>query len=1095
MTVNGSSSASPIGAATTVTLSDGGGGIVFVPASAPLIGLNYFDGRFLRADDLNLERQGQRAYVDYSNQAGGPGLVYGFDLTWQGTQLSLSAGLAVDPKGRLLYLPDAVKADVADLVKASQPASSAPAQAAATSSAGFGPCAQATAAAGASAPVVGGTELYLVCVSHAQGLCGQSEVFGRICADACVTATDRPYVVDGVALSVLLLKLQHPFPTLAGVTRPEVHLRSQVASAFYADEWDQGGSLLSASGLGTRVWCAGGASAAAGDAVPVGVLGWNGTAVTLLDEWTARRERIETPSRAYWAGRMELRPWPVFLAQVLQFQCQLSGLGQPASPPAQGAQALLDLGFVELPSAGYLPVDIASGAALRKQLHGLLGDGVDLRFCAVRRDQVAHEFERAQHMNRISLIRGLSSRTDRELVDILVPDGVLEAGTAGTDFGLTVDLALGADASSDTPPAQPSADLRRLLMQGVVRVNLEGGLSVSAAVAGSSSAGLPDLAALVAHLAPSGANIGQVVRRLHQMPFHSDPPAAGLLQKVGNVVIKAGIAQRTAGSTGPVVNVPDPGAQVAAISVSAWVAQDPFAMADGAYTAFHLGVDLIVLTDKDSTAVKFSADGRLQRLSGQPWGTGDQVGISAAGFAQSSVTSGGTTDTPSRQFTQTLMLRRGSQGGDNVLGLSDSRTTWMIGVGWQGAPVQAVGGLMLIAEGQDPAAPGAVEDAFTLALGGISHRPSPAPATYDVIAAVDAAQDAAVNQLGDPHREAAIAALEILSALYPKDVTYVEDGYGELFPATTAVPSHVRPTTDWVLFRRRMREDCEGIVELPPAAPSKVAAWVARAETVDQAKRWTAELFDSGGMKIPWKPVSGGSLEFEAGAAMLLTAPSVWRDQYQQAGGGESVHSAGYAPTPGGSDVPVGVARTQALLDATTPVATLDQDGRVDLVGVPPASQMLAGTDGSIFLITYQLDRADVITIDAVDKDNRELVAAVGKGTPDPIAHAPAAAVPLLASVEFAGGLSPSPAELKAKLAERQAEIERWPGNPAVVPSVVVWMEQSLSDERKTQSQDHANSVLTALDLSAVSQHDVDFQPGAGAPVRVYVLFEPVKSQ
>src|SRR5207247_10716616 len=38
MTVNGSSSAgSPIGATATVTLANGGGGIAFVPASAPLI--------------------------------------------------------------------------------------------------------------------------------------------------------------------------------------------------------------------------------------------------------------------------------------------------------------------------------------------------------------------------------------------------------------------------------------------------------------------------------------------------------------------------------------------------------------------------------------------------------------------------------------------------------------------------------------------------------------------------------------------------------------------------------------------------------------------------------------------------------------------------------------------------------------------------------------------------------------------------------------------------------------------------------------------------------------------------------------------------
>jgi hypothetical protein len=536
-----------------------------------------------------------------------------------------------------------------------------------------------------------------------------------------------------------------------------------------------------------------------------------------------------------------------------------------------------------------------------------------------------------------------------------------------------------------------------------------------------------------------------------------------------------------------------------AMSVSAWVAQDPFALADGAFTAFHLGVDLVVLTEKAMAAVKFAADGRLQRRSGRPWGTGNQVEINATGFARFSVTGNGATNTSSGPFAQTMVLRRGSQGGDNVLGLSDSRTTWMIGVGWQGGPVQgtsvqAAGGLMLIADGQDPAAPGAVEDAFTLALGGISHRPSPAPATYDVVAAIDAAQDAAISQFGDPHREAAIAALEILSALYPDDVTYVEDAYGELFPATTVLPSsNVRPTTDWVLFRRRRREDCEGIVELPPSAPSKVAAWVARAETVDQAISWTTDLFDSGAARLPWKAVSGDALEFEAGAATLLTAPSVWRDQYQQADGGESVRSAGYAPTPGGSDVPVGVGRTRALLDTTAPVAILDPDGRVDLVGVPPASQMLAGTDGSIFLITYQPDLVDVITVDVVDND---ALAAAIRNTPNvQTVEQAGAAVSLLASVDATGGLTPPAAELTSKLEERKTEVEGQHGNQTVFVAAVIWMTTSLADVRKTQSQDHADSVLAGLDMSAVSQHDVDFQPGAGAPVRVYLLLEPQQMQ
>ena len=1079
MTANGSSSASPIGAATTVTLSNGGGGLVFVPASAPLIGLNYYDGRFLRADDLNLERQGQRAYADYSNQAGGPGLVYGFDLTWQDTQLSLSPGLAVDPKGRLIYLPDAVNAQVADLITASQPQTGAAAPPAATSSAGFGPCAPATASAGGSTPVVGGTELYLVCVSQAQGLCGQSEVFGRICDDACVSATDRPYVVDGVALSLLPLKLQHPLPGLSGVTRPEVHLRSQVASAFFADEWDQGGSLLSARGLGTNVWCAGATPATAGDAVPIAVLGWDGKAVTLLDEWTARRERIQAPPWAYWAGRTELRPWPMFLAQVLQFQCQLAGLGQltPSS-----TQVLLDRGIVELPSAGYLPVTIASGAALRTQVQGLLGGGVDLRFCAVRRDQIAHELERAQHMNRISLINGLINRTNQELVDILVPDGQLETDTTQSDYGFAVDLAVGPNASSTTSATETAADLNRLLMQGVGRVTPGGGLTVRAAVAGSPPAGLGDMAGLIGRLGRSEAGLAETLAALHKLGFGSAVPAAGLLRDVGHLVVRRGIVQRTAGPA-VVINVTDASGDVIAAGISGWVTLDPFTMADGGYAAFHLGFDLIVVAG-ETLSVKFSADGQLKRLWGRVGDTGLEVAISVTGFAQASISSGTYTYPWSTSFTLPMVLHHAQLGLNNVIALSDDQTTWITSVGWHGDPIQATGSVLLKTsdQGQYLTTDTVIQNAFTLALGGIGRRRTPS-AGYEAIAALDAAQETSINQPGDPHREAAISALQLLSGLYPEDATYVERGYAELFPPAPAQPSRVRPITDWVLFRRRRREDCEGTVAPTQPGTSKVAAWVAYAKTVEEAMTMTGELFDSSGADIQWQPPGGVSLDFEAGAATLLTTPSAWQGQYSAAGGGKVIYSAGYASAPGASDIPAGVGRAQALIDASAPAATPDPKGRVDLVGTPPATQMLGGTDGSIFLITYRPDRVDVFTVDATD--NKDLAAAI-RDHPDLATVAGAGtAVSLLASVDVAGGLTPPASELRSELDKRQKGI----ATPVAV-SAVVWTYYALSGERKAQSQDHISRVLSALNLSAAATRDFDFVPGTGAPVRVYVLFE-----
>src|SRR5205085_11889715 len=167
------------------------------------------------------------------------------------------------------------------------------------------------------------------------------------------------------------------------------------------------------------------------------------------------------------------RPWDVFLAQVLQFQCQLHDLFHRIPAPggdvdpcsgARGAlseaattiaelksfyqattarftalnvnleeaitfkgglsrlsdlndklvtvgKALSDMpqdrmlirgGIIELPSAGYLPVVPGAMATINQQVRQMMGEGVDLRFCVVRPDYVAHALEEAQHMERIS---------------------------------------------------------------------------------------------------------------------------------------------------------------------------------------------------------------------------------------------------------------------------------------------------------------------------------------------------------------------------------------------------------------------------------------------------------------------------------------------------------------------------------------------------------------------------------------------------------------------------------------------------------------------------------------------------------------------
>ncbi|HET6765709.1 MAG TPA: hypothetical protein VFH27_18645, partial [Longimicrobiaceae bacterium] len=95
----------------------------------------------------------------------------------------------------------------------------------------------------------------------------------------------------------------------------------------------------------------------------------------------------------------------------------------------------------------------------------LMGEGVDLRFCSVRPDYVAHALEEAQHLDRICLLAGVADPAQKQQVDVLVPDGrVLDGREAPAGRWYAVDLRIiPPDLSGDRPskvieqPAEPAA--------------------------------------------------------------------------------------------------------------------------------------------------------------------------------------------------------------------------------------------------------------------------------------------------------------------------------------------------------------------------------------------------------------------------------------------------------------------------------------------------------------------------------------------------------------------------------------------------------------------------------------------------------------
>jgi len=551
-----------------------GGGIPLIQTGTPLTRLNYFDGKFLRASDLQGEQNYFRELVALSNQAGGAGVVYGFDVTLvPGDQLHLSAGLGIGPGGRVLYLPTDATISIPKLIDATSKVSSA-AVPIAGGGADFADCIADTVTQPGD-PVVRDADLYLITVCHAEGLCGEEDVFGKLCEEACVTSTDRPFRVEGVVVRATPLVITARLATSKIIPLSAIHQRSIVASAYFETERTtlEHQSLISGDGLRSGVWCLG-AKHEGGCGVPVGVIARAGRVTLFLDAWTGRRERIDPPPRSYWAWKMMMRPWSVFLAQILQFQCQLHEVLGRAPDPAGGTnecsdqedvltrvnsylsdirarlekepaadsgalalfrggmtglaeltssvskalvkvakgntdRVLINGGIVELPPAGYLPVVASSSVSVNAQVRALLGEGLDLRFCIVRPDYVAHALETAQHMERISLLTGIDDPTNKPEVDILVPDGAVDSATASTDRIFAAAMYVGTDKSG------------ALKFLGAARSQrLEGeGRAFHLAAIGQAGAAFSRIVSAITDIKPGATPIGGLSDRVVSTPI------------------------------------------------------------------------------------------------------------------------------------------------------------------------------------------------------------------------------------------------------------------------------------------------------------------------------------------------------------------------------------------------------------------------------------------------------------------------------------------------------------------------------------------------------------------------------------------------
>ncbi len=962
-----------------LVLVDDTNGITVIPQLSELRRLNWFDGKLLRADDLRVEQDHVRGLVRRANRSGGRGVVDGLTVTQASdARLHIAPGMAIAPGGRSLLLPVDVALDVHELIEktAAVPAARKPPAAGKLSAAtaksgsakaraaktGFADCVEPSAAG--QAPL-GGARWYVVSVGWAEGLCGNEEVYGRLCEDACTTSTDRPWRMDGLVFRARPITPRRALATSAVVALAARHERSLVASALFADEHDDAGSLIFGAGLRSGVWCTGAAAAtAAHDEVPLALIGRAGEVTTFLDIWTARRERMEAPPRRYWDGRMSMRPRDVFLAQVLQFQCQLADMLDGTPTPSGGAsdpcaerqrvlerlvaelekralpeeestdevlelfkeqvrslrlasfarpatRVLIDGGIVELPPAGYLPVAPAARLSLEAQVRALLGDGVLLTFCAARADALARAFEEAQHLGRISLLTGLDDPGQRQDVEIVVPDAEILglAARDGWKGRLTID-----DDDGDAP------------------VDLDG-------------AGLVQTRDTLA-MRWAGTAAGQ-----QDTPAPAPPaPAAGAGPSTTSRTISSAddAAMNVAPATTPppfLPPAPDRDTEDGPTDayLQATVDRDPFLLAVGEAASFSAAADLALGSD-DVRAIRAGLHGtfRLARTANVTTGTVLHGRIDAIASMRrvGGPDNGAKTINLDAEPAQLVRRERADADTQVILALNIDGRSVTVTLAWHG-DATTVDLTAAFVEAGAKAGTGSARKAkgdTTLSVSDLSDTVKKAVISEALaagqpqeLARLTLRRDAGAATPGSPPRDAAEKAVRVIEQALA-DPDYAADAIHRLFGGNDDSGFRLRPVHDWVLFRRRAVLRCAG--SAPAPVVTERYAVYGRVHTDDTS---AGEHVHLGEVLF-----AGGSATRAGGAEAVASA---WDDIAR----GASLDFVGVVSgAPGGDGL--GLQRAAALVTAVSAVTKPASGLKPEILDPEDVDLETGGADGIIVL-------------------------------------------------------------------------------------------------------------------------------------------------
>ncbi|MFD0270383.1 hypothetical protein ACFVGY_28055 [Streptomyces sp. NPDC127106] len=317
--------------------------------------LNAFDGLFLRAEHLNLIQDYARELALAVGACAGPGTVEGYEVTVQDGTLRVGAGLAVNAEGRPLRSERLVTLPLTGLK-----------------------------------PGLDG--FWWVEVAPATRDHGEAPVQGSYCDDPCSgTGTTRhPYTAEGVRIRLVEDTERGLDGQLPAARRNFLASRVFGAERTAHSAWPYG----TAAATLPRSWGPPAAAPSRSAAVRLAVLlRVPGTADGFeVDVWTARRDRGAAPPYRYGQSRLGMRPWDVYIAQILQFQSQLAQV--LAAREAQGASGASGAPGATGPREGPGAGSAAAGPGIGPLLEqlALLGDQQFLR--TRTKDQLGREVAR-----------------------------------------------------------------------------------------------------------------------------------------------------------------------------------------------------------------------------------------------------------------------------------------------------------------------------------------------------------------------------------------------------------------------------------------------------------------------------------------------------------------------------------------------------------------------------------------------------------------------------------------------------------------------------------------------------------------------------